>query len=40
MGANYFDRRNPESTAKRLAKRIEKLGYQVNLQPQAIAVAG
>lgn len=34
-GADYFDRRNPESTAKRLTKRLEKLGYQVTLQPQA-----
>lgn len=40
MGADYFDRRNPESTAKRLARRIEKLGYHVNLEPQAVAVAG
>jgi transposase len=40
MGADYFDRRNPESTAKRLARRIEKLGYQVNLQPQAVPIAG
>lgn len=40
MGADYFDRRNPEAAAKRLARRIEKLGYHVNLQPQTVAVAG
>lgn len=32
LGADYFDRRKPEATAKRLLKRLEKLGYQVNLQ--------
>ncbi len=31
LGANYFDELRPETTAKRLAKRIEKLGYQVAL---------
>lgn len=39
LGSNYFDRRNPEATAKRLAKRIEKLGYRVNLHPESIPVA-
>lgn len=32
LGANYFDQLNPEGTAKRLVKRLEKLGYQVALQ--------
>ena len=32
LGADYYDRRKPEATAKRLLKRLEKLGYQVNLQ--------
>ena len=32
LGGNYFDELKPETTAKRLAKRIEKLGYQVVLQ--------
>lgn len=33
LGANYFDQQRPEVTAKRLLKRLEKLGYQVNLIP-------
>jgi transposase len=32
LGADYFDRRNPERLAKRLAKRIETLGFSVQLQ--------
>lgn len=32
LGGNYFDELKPETTAKQLAKRIEKLGYQVVLQ--------
>lgn len=40
LGGNYFDELKPEKTAKRLAKRIEKLGYQVLLQaPPVPAVA-
>jgi transposase len=34
LGADYFDQRRPEATTKRLVKRLEKLGYQVSLQPQ------
>lgn len=37
LGADYFDRRDPEGLAKRLAKRIEKLGFHVALQPLAKA---
>lgn len=37
LGGNYFDQRRPEATAKRLAKRLERLGYQVSLQPQTVA---
>jgi transposase len=33
LGGDYFDQRRPEATAKRLARRLEKLGYQVTLQP-------
>lgn len=33
LGADYFERRDPEGLAKRLVKRIEKLGFAVNLQP-------
>jgi transposase len=32
LGGNYFDELKPEATAKRLAKRIEKLGFQVVLK--------
>jgi len=31
LGSNYFDRRNPEATEKRLVRRLEQLGYKVNL---------
>lgn len=34
LGGDYFDKQDPETTAKRLVKRIEKLGYQVTFQPQ------
>jgi len=34
LGANYFDQQHPEFTTNRLVKRLEKLGYQVSLQPQ------
>lgn len=37
LGGDYFDKQDPASTAKRLAKRIEKLGYHVKLQPQVTA---
>jgi transposase len=40
LGGNYFDRLNPEATATRLVKRLEKLGYQVALQAQPIGVSG
>jgi predicted glycosyltransferase len=35
LGADYFDRRNPERVKERLVTRLEKLGYQVTLQPVA-----
>ena len=37
LGGDYFDRRQPETTAKRLVKRLEKLGFNVLLQPVAAA---
>jgi len=37
LGADYFDKRRPEATAKRLVKRLEQLGYQVALQQQSAA---
>jgi transposase len=36
LGADYFDQRRPEASAKRLVHRLEKLGFQVTLQPQAM----
>jgi hypothetical protein len=32
LGENYYDNRNPEKLANRLAKRIEKLGFKVMLE--------
>ncbi|OUL33889.1 IS110 family transposase [Nostoc sp. 106C] len=37
LGADYFDKQRPESVKKRLIKRLEKLGYQVNLEPVPVA---
>ena len=37
LGENYYDLRNPERVARRLSKRIEKLGYRVQLEPIAQA---
>ncbi|MEW5961063.1 MAG: IS110 family transposase [Chloroflexota bacterium] len=39
LGGDYFDKRRPAATAKHLVKRLEKLGYQVSLQPQALSIA-
>lgn len=39
LGGNYFDQRRPEATAKRLVKRLERLGYQVSLQSQVTSLA-
>lgn len=33
LGSNYFDERDRHNTEKRLVRRLEKLGYQVELQP-------
>ncbi len=33
MGSNYFDERNKHKTLQRSVQRIERLGYQVVLQP-------
>jgi transposase len=38
LGPDYFDQRRPQATAKRLTRRLEKLGYQVTLQPTAAAL--
>src|SRR5512145_217543 len=39
LGGNYFDKRNVEATAKRLTKRLERLGFQVSLQQQVVGAA-
>jgi transposase len=39
LGADYFDKRRPEATAKRLIKRLENLGFEVQLrQPVPVAL--
>jgi transposase len=39
MGSDYFDKQKPEATAKRLVKRLERLGFQVSLQTMPLPVA-
>jgi putative exporter of polyketide antibiotics len=31
LGFGYFDKRNVQSTAKRLVHRLQELGYNINL---------
>ena len=33
LGGNYFDERERQATEKRLVRRLEKLSYQVVLEP-------
>lgn len=33
LGHNYFDERNKEAVKRRMVKRLEQLGYQVELKP-------
>ena len=33
LGNNYFDERNKEAVKRRMVKRLEQLGYQVELKP-------
>lgn len=35
LGAHYFDERNKEAVKRRAVKRLEQLGYQVELKPVA-----
>jgi transposase len=35
LGSDYFARRNPDKTAKRLIAQLERLGHTVNLQKAA-----
>lgn len=34
LGGNYFDERDRQAVQKRLVKRLERMGYQVELQPR------
>jgi hypothetical protein len=38
LGVDYFDKKRPESVKKRLIKRLEKLGYQVTVEPAPVAI--
>ncbi len=33
LGGNYFDERDRQAIEKRLVRRLQRLGYQVELQP-------
>ena len=35
LGGNYFDERDKEAIARRLASRLEKLGYEVEMRKAA-----
>lgn len=35
LGGDYFDRRRPEVTARRLVKRLEQLGFQVSVEQRS-----
>ena len=37
LGGNYFDERDKQAVTRRLVQRLEKLGYEVSLQPTSIA---
>lgn len=39
LGGDYFDKRNPQTVAKRLVRRLETLGYSVTLE-QSLPTAG
>ena len=39
LGSNYFDERQKASTANRLTRRLEKLGYRITITPPAAPVA-
>jgi hypothetical protein len=36
LGANYFDERNQEMVKRQAVKRLEKLGFQVDLKPAVL----
>jgi transposase len=37
LGGNYFDERDKQAVTRRLVQRLQKLGYEVRLQPTALA---
>ena len=37
LGGNYFDERDKQAVTRPLVRRLQKLGYDVSLQPAAIA---
>ena len=37
LGAAYFDQREQQRVERRLVQRVERLGYEVSLQPRALA---
>jgi hypothetical protein len=37
LGAAYFDQREQHRVERRLVQRLERLGYEVSLQPKALA---
>ena len=39
LGGDYFDKRRPDDTVRRLTQRLQQLGYQVTQNPQAAACA-
>lgn len=39
LGGDYFDKRRPEATAKRLLKRLEQLGFNVTLESSTVSIA-
>ena len=39
LGGDYFDQRRPEATTNRLVKRLERMGFQVTLQPTSAPLA-
>ena len=38
LGGNYFDKWDRQAVQKRLVRRLEKLGYQVTLEPTSPAM--
>jgi transposase len=38
LGADYFNQKQPEKAKKKLIKSLEKLGYQVTVQPVTVAL--